>query len=191
MLDLARIGQTDAVLQTIDARYKNSKPMPTCGPRFNTSPLAATRGTPKLTSTRMGSKRYMRPKPTLIEGCVMAVCMDRESAKSDVCERVSRKTGKGLYIRRCLVVSPRLSTHGIWWATGDVWECYPISIVRENSRDLRPRMSLKLISAAGVSGTRRLTALVTTHARGSKAPYAERPTELKLVRVVYSTWVAC
>ena len=75
---LNRTGRTMQRLQTIDARYKNSNPMPTCGPRFNTSPLAATRGTPTLTSTRMGSKRYTRPRPTLIEGCVMAVCMDRE-----------------------------------------------------------------------------------------------------------------
>ena len=48
--------------------HRNSRPMPTWKPFRNPSLLLATSGTPKLTSTRIGSSLYTRPRPAEMDG---------------------------------------------------------------------------------------------------------------------------
>ena len=55
-------------MNNLTTLYRNSSPIPTCIPFLNPSLLLATKGTPKFTSTLIGSNRYIRPTPADIDG---------------------------------------------------------------------------------------------------------------------------
>ena len=72
--DCLREWRECTVIERINLRnYRKSSPSPICKPRLQSSLFRATRGTPKLISTRTGSKRYRRPTPTVALGCEMRV----------------------------------------------------------------------------------------------------------------------
>jgi len=77
--------------------YRNSKPTPTCTPRLHPSLWLTMSGTPTLTSTRTGSRRYKRPMPADTEGrvSVSRILSSRDRSERRKAPSVSNRANRG------------------------------------------------------------------------------------------------